>query len=201
MQEGCSGSCLSDLGSWAGGSPWGITLKMRACPGPSAGPQITEAEMADHNGKAFGSCLLLRFSNWDLVEDGWSGRDPHIQAGCLKQAWEAKAGFHTPGFNTHTPRLHLKKMAPWLTQVWKSLIRAQCPCFIDEETENQTGKVIRPKQSRLPLLPKGEEIKDFAGGWNPVQILGLQFKFSKSQSSHLRKESTHIFLIKFWKLE
>lgn len=31
-------------------------------------PKITEAEMADHTGKAFGSHLLLKFSKWVLPE-------------------------------------------------------------------------------------------------------------------------------------
>lgn len=52
-------------------------------------------------------------------------------------------------------------------------MRVQCPWFIDKETEDQRGKVIRYKQHRLPWSPSGEEIKDSAGGQNCVRILVL----------------------------
>lgn len=40
-----------------------LLLKMRMGPGSSINSQITEAEMADYTGKAFKSCLQLRFSD------------------------------------------------------------------------------------------------------------------------------------------
>lgn len=36
-----------------------LLLKMRMGPGSSTHTQVTEAEMADHTGKAFESCLPL----------------------------------------------------------------------------------------------------------------------------------------------
>lgn len=58
-----------------------LLLKMRMGPSSSTKSQITEAEMANHTGKAFESHLLLRLSNWVLFENMWNIGDPHTQAG------------------------------------------------------------------------------------------------------------------------
>lgn len=63
MQEGCFGAEAQHLLNWGPervGEHEVLFLRIRMCPGSSTGPQITEAEMADHSGKAFGSRLLLR---------------------------------------------------------------------------------------------------------------------------------------------
>lgn len=55
-------------------------------------PKITEAEMADHTGKASGSHLLLKFSNWVLLETLW---DPRPQT--PGQAGRRESGRHRKG--------------------------------------------------------------------------------------------------------
>ena len=58
-----------------------LLFKMRTCSGPSPGPKVIEAEVADHTGKAPGSCLLLRFSDWALFDSTRDRPAPHTQAG------------------------------------------------------------------------------------------------------------------------
>lgn len=78
---------------------------MSVCPGSSTGSKITEAEVADHTGKASGSQLLLTVSNWAVFETVWDirarnpGRLAAVRVG-------APGRVRTPGCNV---RLHFQK--------------------------------------------------------------------------------------------